>query len=104
MQATMAVIAQIGWHPVAPDKWMDTERKNLAELEWSLFANVGILDAMTSAFEQATWKSVSSHFLGAGLESGCPDLGQAQSAKRWLTKQSMHKEAKALDCIVCGGV
>ena len=89
---------------MAPDKWMDTERENLAELELSLFANAGILDAMTSAFEEAIWKSAANHFLGAGLESVCPNLGPAQSAKRWLPKQGMYKEAKALDCIVCGGV
>ena len=79
---------------------MDTEQANLAELEWSTFANTGILDAMTSAFEQATWRSAASHFLGAGLESGGPNLGLAQSAKRWLTKNGMYKAAKALDCIV----
>ena len=55
-QATMAMIAQIDWHTVAPDKWMDTEKENLAELEWSPFANAGILEAMSVAIEKSTWK------------------------------------------------
>ena len=83
---------------------MDTEKANLAELEWSLFANAGILKTITVAFEQSSWKSAASHFLGAGLEAGCPNMGPAKAAKQWLTKQSMYKEAKALDCIVCGRV
>ena len=52
MQATIAVIAQIGWHSAAPDRWVDTEKANLAELEWSLFANAGILEAMAAAIEK----------------------------------------------------
>ena len=104
MQATIAVIAQLGWHPVSPDKWMDAEKANLAELEWSPFANAGILEAMSNALEQAAWKAAAQHFLGAGLEAGCPNLSPAASAKQWLIKQDMFKEAKALDCIVCGGI
>ena len=59
---------------------------------------------MTAPIEKSIWKSAASHFLGAGLEAGCLNLGLANSVKQRLTKQGMYKEAKALDCIVCGGV
>ena len=58
---------------------MDAERENLAELEWSLFANAGILEAMSVALEKSTWKSAASHFMGAGLEAGCPNMGPARN-------------------------
>ena len=54
MQATIAVLAQIGWHPVQPSKWMDAEKENLAELEWATFANAGITEAVAAAPENST--------------------------------------------------
>ena len=65
LQATIAVIAQIGWHPVHPDKWMDSQKANLADLEWLLLANTGISEAIAAALENSTWKSAAIYFLGA---------------------------------------
>ena len=53
MQATVAVLAQIGWHPVHPNKWMDAEKENMAELEWARFANAGITEAVAAALQTA---------------------------------------------------
>ena len=104
MQATIAVLGQRGWHPVAPDKWITADSSAYADLERSAFANAGILDALTSEFERAAWRPAGKHFLGAGLESGIPNLEPTRSATRWLLKRDLWKEVKALDCIVCGGV
>ena len=73
-------------------------------MEWTSFANVGILDASTKAFEQAAWRSASKHFIGRGLGSGVPNLEPARSARRWLLKRERRKEVKASDCVVCGGI
>ena len=48
MQATIAVLAQIGWHPVHPNKWIDAEKENMAELEWATIANAGITEAVAA--------------------------------------------------------
>ncbi len=104
LQATIAVLGQVGWHPVEPNRWIDASGTEYAELEWSSFANTGILDRLTRAFETCTWTSASGHYLGGGLESGIPTLDPARAARKWFLKQERWKEVKALDCVVCGGV
>ena len=104
MQATIAVLSQIGWHPVQPNRWMDGGKDNLAELEWATFANTAITEAVAEELERLAWRDAASHFLGAGLETGTPNLDPARAARKWLLKNSMFKEVKALDVIVCGGV
>ncbi len=67
LQATMAVLGQVGWHPVAPDHWFSAGGTELAELDWAPFANAGIREALAMAFEQAAWRSAAQHLLGGGL-------------------------------------
>ena len=95
MQATIAVLAQIGWHPVHPNKWMDAEKEGLAELEWATFANAAITEAVAAALETSAWKAASHNFLGAGLETGSPNLEPARAAKRWLIKNNLFKRSKS---------
>ena len=104
VQATIAVLGQVGWHPVSPDKWIAPGGTEYAELGWSEFANAAILDELVVAFERAAWRSASDHFLGGGLETGIPGLEPARAVRRWLIKNEQWKEVKALDCVVCGGV
>ncbi len=104
LQATIAVLGQLGWHPVAPDRWISIDGSEYAELDWSPYANVGILQALAAGLEAAAWRSAARHFLGQGLETGAPSIAPARAARRWLLKQERWKEVKALDCVVCGGV
>ena len=104
MQATIAVLGQAGWHPVAPDRWISAEGTEYAELDWAPHANVAILEALRESFEAAAWKTAATHFLGRGLESGTPSLAPAESARQWLRRRERWSEVKALDRIVCGGV
>ena len=103
LQATQAVLAQVGWRPVAPDNWVSANGDEYAELEWSTFANAGIIEALELEFERAAWSTASAHFLGRGLETGIPSLEPARSARRWLRRRGSWKEMKALDVVVCGG-
>ena len=104
MQATMAVLGQVGWRPIEPDKWITEDGREYGELEWSEYANAGILETLSRAFETATWRSAAPHFLGGGLAHGTPSLEPARSARRWLAKRERYAEVKALDCVICGGV
>ena len=70
LQATIATLGQLGWHPAAPDHWFTADRRLHAELEWSEFANEGILEALEQDLLAATWKASSDHFLGGGLDEG----------------------------------
>ena len=31
-QATIAVLGQVGWHPISPDKWLTPDNEEFAEL------------------------------------------------------------------------
>ena len=104
MQATVAVLGQAGWHPVSPDKWISRTHTEYAELDWSPFANTGILEALAQDFESSVWLAAEAHFLGRGLGRGVPNLAPALAARKWLLKRERWKEAKALDVVVCGGV
>ena len=64
MQATIAVLGQVGWHPSAPDKWLSADGKEIAELEWATYANTGIVEAPAKEFESSVWRLTSNHFFG----------------------------------------
>ena len=80
LSATVAVLNQIGWKPIAPGYWQTKSQDREATLSNKNYDNYEIADAVSDAYEEAAWQSASQHYLGGRLEHGPPCLDLAKLA------------------------
>ena len=89
MSATISTLLDLGWKPVAPDKWLveDGGGRYEATLGAGHFAKPQVLRAAQEAAVRRLWESAAEHSCGKGLEEGPPSLRAAKSAKYDFIKE-----------------
>ena len=90
---------------MTPTKWIAPGKESFADLDNKKpHAKYEIEAAVTDTLVEGLWNHASQHFLGAGLETGVPDLKPAQQARRWFERNGHAVAARAVDFVVCGGL
>ncbi len=104
LQATVAALGQLGWAPVAPNRWLTPDRATMADLDDAApSADAQIAEAVEASAADAVWKASACHYLGTGLDEGEPSLRPAKDARKKLVDGRKPAFVKALDAVVCGG-
>ena len=102
--ATQATLAELGWRPNSPDKWLNAAGDGLADINAkSDGGHLAILESVADAAGDRAWKNASKHFLGGGLELGKPNLKPAINSMRKFQKENRWQEARAAEKVITGG-
>ena len=120
--ACINVLRAAGWVPIQPDRWIAPGEQMAVLSAPEPHAESDIMAAVSADLRRAQWSEASRHFMGRGLEQGCPSFEAHAAARRILLKRVDSEAARdaapplvdpllpsasariaALDAIVAGG-
>ncbi len=101
VSAVVATLLDLGWRPLGPACWKDTDGEEFNLLTGDRDRLVDF--ALEGALEQRAWRRAAAFHLGGGLEDGV-DLTVLRRHLAQLRRQARHAEARILELVAMGGL
>ena len=99
--ATIGTLYAVGWKPLSPDRWIDSNNVTWDYVPGSDYTN--LINEIRDQTSLKIWDRAAEHMDGAGLEKGA-DLSVLKQHIQWYTNKGMHTEAGLLGTIAAGGL
>jgi len=98
---TINAILRTGWKPARPDLWQVEEGTHVV-LDKEPFSRFQVIARAFHDLQGKVWAKAAEHEHGGGLETGIPSFEGARSAIKYLKRNGLFKEARALEYILVG--
>ena len=74
IRATILTLRHIGWEPLRPNMWYNADRSQCVDVDTTDCKGKEVRESALKHMVEITWAKAQHHFLGDGLQKGCPSV------------------------------
>ena len=103
MTATIATLADIGWTPDHPDRWLLPGGDQYCDVDFITYTWCTLKAAIVDTIQKNIWTRASNHYLAHGIESELPDFTIVRRTIKRFERKGEFGAAGMLLVVAAGG-